>query len=248
MKILCDADMFMFMSAAAVEQEVCFGDTWHLFSSLADAKRHMTDKLNYHIESALRAAHYNGDFEVIMCISDDNNFRKEVLPEYKMNRAGKRKPVCYRGLVDWVKEEFEWKQWANLEADDVMGILSTQNPTKSIILSGDKDMRSIPGYMYNFIKEEFYVTSEQEADYKFLYQTLIGDTTDNYKGCPGMGDKTATKLLDATCTWEAVLAAYEKKGLTLEDAMQQARVARILRTGEYNVHTGEVCLWTPSNK
>jgi DNA polymerase-1 len=47
--------------------------------------------------------------------------------------------------------------------------------------------------------------------------------------------------------WSEVLATYEKKGLTYEDALIQARIARILRGDEYNLDTGEMNLWTPED-
>lgn len=245
LKILVDADMVMFMSAAAVENEVDFDGVWYLWSDISEAIAHMTNRLNYHIESALRALMWQGDFEVIMCISDDKNFRKKVLPEYKLNRVGKRKPVCYKGLVAHVKDNFHCEQWKNLEADDVMGILGTRYKD-SIILSGDKDMKSIPCKLYNFMQEELSESTQEDADFRFFYQTLCGDATDNYKGCPSYGDKTATKLLtEKGCTWEVVKGAFEKKGLTEVDALQQAHVARILRDGEYDEKTGDVKLWVP---
>lgn len=246
LKILVDADMFMFMASAAVEREENFGGIWHLWSDISEAKQHLTDKLNYHIESALRGLMWQGDFDVVMCISDDSNFRKKVLPEYKLNRAGKRKPVCYKGLVEYVKDQFHCEQWKNLEADDVMGILATRHKD-SIIISGDKDMKSIPCKLYNFMQEKLSESSLEDADFRFFYQTLCGDTTDNYKGCPSYGDKTATKLLtEKGCNWEVVLGAFKSKGLTEADALQQAHVARILRDGEYDEKTGEVKLWLPN--
>lgn len=46
--------------------------------------------------------------------------------------------------------------------------------------------------------------------------------------------------------WTSVVSAYEKVGLTEDDALIQARCARILRHGEYDFNTKEVKLWTPS--
>lgn len=63
----------------------------------------------------------------------------------------------------------------------------------------------------------------EAANLWFITQTLTGDPTDNYPGCPGIGPATARKLLkDAgpvmTTLWAVVLAAYEKAGLTESDA------------------------------
>ena len=88
----------------------------------------------------------------------------------------------------------------------------------------------------------------KECDWWHLIQTLTGDATDGYSGCPTVGKVTAQKILnDKKMTvgkmWELVVKAYAKQGLMEHDAFQQARVARILRHGDYNKKTGEVNLW-----
>ena len=77
-----------------------------------------------------------------------------------------------------------------------------------------------------------------------MYQTLVGDSTDNYKGCPAVGAKTADKLLQENgATWQTVVDAFADKGLGEEIAIENARLARILRDGEYNFKTKKVKLW-----
>jgi DNA polymerase-1 len=79
-------------------------------------------------------------------------------------------------------------------------------------------------------------------------QTLTGDAVDNYKGCPGIGVKRALGLLfnkKPNEYWEIITKAFEKAGLTEMDALVQARMARILRTDDYNIQKGEVYLWSP---
>jgi len=120
-------------------------------------------------------------------------------------------------------------------------------------------LQTIPGHHYNFSKDLEFTVSEHQADIYHMSQTLTGDATDGYKGCPGMGAVGAKKLLDKVLDeatpwatsqtlrkmmWDAVVAAYVKAGLGEEEALCQARVARILRTGEFNFKTNEVILWT----
>ena len=80
-----------------------------------------------------------------------------------------------------------------------------------------------------------------------MFQTLVGDATDGYSGCPTIGPVAATKLLgfcsDQTAMWDLVTSTYRKKGLGEEEALIQARVARILRFEDYKKE--EVLLWTP---
>ena len=78
---------------------------------------------------------------------------------------------------------------------------------------------------------------------------LTGDATDGYKGLPGCGPKGAIKVLgepptgdysDIASAWEWVVGAYARKGLTEDDAIVQARVARILTEPK-----GATEWWTP---
>ena len=245
-KILIDADMFAYISAASVEREIDWGNgIWTLHADVEEAKAVMLDKLDYAVESALRHLKYSGQFEVIFCLSDSENFRKKILPSYKANRIGKRKPCCYKGLVEYIKENFTTYQRDTLEADDCIGILATikQNKGKAVIISGDKDFKSIPAYVYNFLSNEFVNVSEADADRWFLTQCLTGDTADNYTGLPKCGKVGAARILDKDCSWDAVVEAYTKQGFTKNDALIQARVARILRATDYDFKRKQVKLW-----
>ncbi len=246
MQILFDADMVVFRATSACEREI----TWYPdFSTLHcdhnEAKTIVDDTVARITEKVLRHYSYEGNYEIIMCFSDDTNFRKKILPTYKLNRMGKRKPLGYLGVKQWVSENYTCYQRQSLEADDCIGILATLKGTKSVIISGDKDFKSIPGSFYNLISDTFVETSQEEADYNHLYQTLVGDTADNYKGCPGLGAVGAKKLLDQSATWGTVVRAFEKKGLTESEALIQARVARILRAEDYDFKAKKPILWTP---
>lgn len=246
LKLLIDADMFVFRACAAVERPIdwdCGITTLHCEHTEAEAL--VDDMVIGIVDKVLDHYKHEGEYEIIMCFSDANNFRKTILPTYKMNRVGKRKPLGYQIVVKWVQDNFFCYQKNGLEADDCIGILATLNPDSSVIISGDKDFKSIPGRFYNFLNDTYYTISEQEADYNHLYQTLIGDAADNYKGCPGIGAVTAKKILDASPTWEACLAQFVKKNLTEEEALTQARVARILRKQDYDFTYKCPILWTP---
>jgi DNA polymerase-1 len=81
-----------------------------------------------------------------------------------------------------------------------------------------------------------------------MFQTLVGDTSDGYKGCPGVGKVKAEKLLAGNdkLYWEIVRATFEKAGLTEQDALTQARLARILRFSDWDNEKKEPILWSPS--
>ena len=248
LKILIDADMFAFQACSSVEKEVDWGNGIStLHADFEEAKGRFIEKLDYAIERAFSYLKYVGDFETIFCLTDTDNFRKKILPTYKANRKGKRKPLCYWKIVEWLKENYTTYQKPSLEADDCIGILATMKKNKGnvLILSGDKDMKCLPAKFYDYGREELSETTEAQADYWHLYQTLIGDTTDGYSGCPKVGKVNATKLLDASPTWDTVVKAYEKQGLTEADALEQARVARILRATDYDFKKEVPILWKP---
>lgn len=146
-----------------------------------------------------------------------------------------------------------------LEGDDVLGIMATGSeivggPGNKVIVSIDKDMKTLPCTYFNYDDKKFLAFSEPEADYNHLIQTLTGDTADGYPGCPGIGIKTAEKLLSpclidgdfaSTTAWEIVVEQFEKKGFGEDYALSQARVARICRNTDYDFHNSRPILWKP---
>lgn len=244
--ILLDGDQYLYQVTTACEVEADWGDDlWTLHTNLKDCK----ELLSSRVDETLRKLKSPN---VIFCISDDSNFRKTVLPSYKEKRKTVRKPLGYRALREWAMEQYPAARYPHLEADDVMGIIATSGNGDCIIDSQDKDMKTIPGKLYR--QGERLTISTSEADYWFLYQTLCGDVTDGYKGCPKIGDKNAKKILapyfneetyDVPGAWKAVVVAFEKAGLTEVDALQQARVARILRASDWDAVNQTVKLWTP---
>jgi DNA polymerase-1 len=240
--LLIDGDILLYQISSSTEEAYDWGDDiWTLHGDVKEAKEKV-DVWIADIKDHLEATH------IVITLTDHANWRKDVLPTYKHNRKSKRKPLVFPALRDYAAATYKTELWETLEADDVMGILST-NPTdktEKIIVSEDKDMKTIPGLLYNPGHPEdgiVDITLEQ-ADRTHLTQALTGDATDGYSGCPGVGPKTAIKVLKDG-DWIEVVAAYEKAGLTEEDALIQARVARILRHGEYNKTKKEVKLWTP---
>jgi len=237
--LLVDADVLAYTHAAyhevATEVEPGY---WTWYCDFNKVTKSIEEAISNLIEE------HEAD-EVILCLSDTHNFRKDVEPTYKGNRASMKRPLVLKPVREWMLQEKGARVMPGLEGDDVMGILST-SMENTIIVSIDKDMKTIPGFLIH--GGELQQISEQEADYWHLYQTLIGDTVDGYSGCPGIGPVKAKEILDKDCSWEAVVKTFEKKKLTEEDALKQARLARILRATDYNFQTGEVILWAPKNE
>jgi DNA polymerase-1 len=94
------------------------------------------------------------------------------------------------------------------------------------------------------MSQERFHTSLEEADKHFLMQCLTGDLTDGYSGLKGYGPKTAEKLLGQRPAWSLVEKAYLDAGLTKEDALTQARLARILRWEDWDAKKKKPILYT----
>lgn len=243
--ILIDADMIIYESCSSCEREVDWGDgLWTVQGDARMAEAQVDDRVDAVVNQILDRLDYEGDYEIIMCLSDSRNFRKELLSTYKENRAGKRKPLGYCEVVEWVIKNYHSQVYPWLEADDVVGILATRYKGHEVHTSGDKDYKSIPGLYFDFIHGDMHEISEEDADYWWWTQSLIGDTADNYSGCPGIGKKKAEQLFEKEgASWDTVLRAFLKAGKTKEEALQQVRVARILREADYPENT--IKLFTP---
>ena len=237
--LLIDGDGVAYSICAGMEHEVKWDDDLHtLHSRLEDC----VDVLNNYIKNLTNKF---GKNTTTWAFSSPTNFRKTIDPTYKYHRKKVRKPLAYKSLVEYICSNYKNETWDDLEADDVLGYLATleNNLNKAIVISDDKDLLTIPGKIYRL--GELHEITEKAADYNWLYQTLTGDTADGYKGCPGIGPKAASNILNKECTFDAVEKTFKSAGLTYDDALRQARLARILRCNDYNFEHKKVKLWEP---
>lgn len=267
--LLIDADIVAYQSSASTEKKYDWGDTGGVVKStdFEAAKKSAEDEIE-HLIKTLKAD------EVIICLSDDvQNFRDEIYPLYKQNRAGTERPEHLYDLKEWLGEEYDTVIRPRLEADDVMGILSTEpHKGQRVIVSQDKDMQTIPGFLYNPNKDtkgKIRRITPEFAQRFMLWQALTGDQTDGYPGCRGCGPKIADAVLDQRhayftheypkgksevifeededddlTLWQRVLTVYDKFGQTEADAIQQVNLARILKHSD--VSGDRIIPWDPS--
>ena len=238
--LLIDSDFLAYKAAQACEIGIDFGeDVIIAQSQFSDVLRVFHNELN-----KVTKAMMEDDF--ILYFSSTKNFRKKIYPDYKGHRM-KRKPLGYKRLVNYCRENHNFKLIEGLEADDTIGIEATRfADPNNIIVSPDKDMRQIPSALWNLTDDVVEITKD-DGDRWHLIQSLSGDPTDGYSGCPGIGVKRATELLDKNENkWEAVCKAYRDRGLSDDDALLNARLAKILQKEDFDHDRNQPILWTPN--
>lgn len=243
MKLLIDAELYLFRAAAAAEYEAEWApDEWTYLCRHGDAKAGFQG-----IISDLMAI--APDHQPVMVFGGTASFRYGVYPGYKANRKTHRKPAGYRDLAEWVQTAGPGMGWESaalpeVEGDDALALLAEP---WDVIASDDKDMLTVPGSLLR--NGELLFVTKQAADRQWMIQTLTGDKADGYPGCQGIGAVKAEKALEGLRTvglmWEKVVATFKNAGHSEVFALQMARCARILRPGEYDHDLGVPRLWVP---
>lgn len=180
-------------------------------------------------------------------------FRHEAFPAYKAQRE--ETPEDIRASVPIIKDILEAYhipvlQADGFEADDVIGTLATAAGHEGIetyMLTPDKDYGQLVGgnvYIYRPRHGGGYDTlGESEVTEKYGIATtaqvidllaLMGDSADNFPGCPGVGEKTAAKLITQFGSIDNMLAHTDEiKGKLrekVEGAVDDIRMSRFLAT------------------
>ena len=253
--LLVDADTLVYSACTSSEQEVEWTPGfWTLHCDENEAWEHFEAELR----GIVKRMHAD---KVVMALSDYENerFRNTWFPSYKSNRSGGRKPLAFMAIRARIEAEYETWIKPTLEGDDILGILATDDRYlpgwQKIIVSLDKDMKTIPGWLIDYNKStrsqdwKPIKVTESDAFRFFLTQVLTGDTVDGYKGCPGVGPVGAAKVIDAVTEdadiWAAIVEVYESKGLSELEALENARMARILHACDYDFDRREPIAWTP---
>lgn len=228
MSFILDGDEVLFRAAAACQRTIDWGDGVSKTSDYNSVIRIVDDVIQ-------TCAANLGPLEFV-AFSSESNFRKELWQGYKAQRDPDAKPANYWVAKEYLENEYPAKEHQGLEADDIMGLYCTADIAMA---SSDKDMSTIPGVRRYSIyhKRVLPAPTEFEADRFLFKQALTGDPTDGFKGCPNVGEVRAERILEPCETLEeledALILAFEARGLSEDDALLQLRLARILRPGEY---------------
>ena len=239
MSLLIDADYIVYKRCAGCETEIDFGNDVIVVTSRFSEALAAVERELYNIANDL------GCFDdTILFFSDSINFRKSLDPDYKGHR-NRKKPCGYKRVIKALQETFPVIIMPTLEADDALGIYATKEKGH-IICSPDKDMRQIPGQLYDFTQGVVEITKE-EGDRWHLIQTMAGDQTDGYSGVPGIGIKRADALLEQHgSNWQTVVDAFAEKDLDEDVALLNARLAKILQVENYDFLNEQIKHWIPA--
>lgn len=185
--------------------------------------------------------------------SEGINFRYKLYDMYKANRRTTRYPVGLSTVKSQLLQKYPGEICREFEADDKVVMLKRSNPDKYILAAVDKDvLNSVPGKHYNYYESALYniemkwQETPAELAYKWPFiQTMIGDSSDNIPGCPGIGKAKAPKLLEKCVSpcemWVVVVENFKKKKLTIKDAIRDMRLVNMHQLNVKN----EVVLWEP---
>jgi DNA polymerase-1 len=190
-------------------------------------------------------------------------FRKELYPEYKATRT--KAPEIFRSQIPLIEEVLDAMEMpqvsvAGFEADDIIATLAKQGRELGydvVVVTGDRDafqlsaddltilytLRGITDTVHatpGWLKEKYDVTPDRYVE----YAALRGDSSDNLPGVPGVGEKTAAKLINAYPSLEALYDSLDsqtpKLRENLEAAREQVFLNRTMMTMLDDVPTGEI--------
>jgi len=229
-RVVIDADQFIFAATEGKNDKLSyFGDEGEaLDDSYVAPLKPYKKKFKLLIKDlmdAIAVETVSEDFKLhkkprLIFSDPKGNFRYGIFPAYKSRRSGSERSEMFYRLRDWATQKYGYV--ANQEADEVVAYYVREKG----YLGSSQDKDLIFGCVgrwfdcYHARMQYKGEVSEYEADRFMLTQCLAGDPVDSIPGIPGVGYKTALKLLDKYgYDFDGVVAAYESKGLTRDDAV-----------------------------
>ena len=168
-------------------------------ASRVQIKKHINNKIDRMMENS-------GCSQYIMFVTTKDNFRDQLVDNYKANRTDVERPINLVWAKRWSLHALNSFFHKGLEADDLLGIYAKED---TVIWSLDKDLRQIPGRHLDDATGEVITISEEgrlelkqwvtesgnarkkiyfEGTVGLYFQMLIGDSTDNIIGCGKKAD------------------------------------------------------------
>lgn len=234
---------------------------YHALPDLSSSKGEPTGALFGLMTMLLKSiADLKPDYIVAARDRAEKTHRHEVYEDYKATRAKTEDALVAQ--LKRAKEVFDAFGIPVLdsngyEADDVVGTVARQMQKRpdvmTVILTGDMDMlqlvvdgqvtvyRLLTGisnmkfYDEEAVRERYGFGPEHIADYK----GMCGDPSDNIKGIKGIGDKTATDLIQAFGSIEDIYATLKKNPALFEQKGFKSRIVALLKDGEKDARTSK---------
>jgi DNA polymerase-1 len=228
---------------------------YYAIRHLSSPSGHPTNAIYGFIQMLLKLLKdYNPQHVAVVFDAGRTTFRTEMYPEYKANRAAM--PDDLRVQMEPIREvvrgfNIPTLELQGYEADDIIGALAGRFAAQGgrvVVVTGDKDLMQIVTDHVTLLDtmkgkesriadviERFGVPPELVID----ILGLAGDSSDNIPGVPGIGEKTAAKLIQEFGSLDALLERADevkgKNGEKLREFREQALLSRRLATIECNV-------------
>lgn len=192
----------------------------------------------------------NCDYNLVLFDAKRQNFRNDIFPAYKANRAEPPEDLIpqfsiIRQTVDVLS--LNQLEIEGYEADDLIATYTAQalaSGMEVVIVSADKDLMQLirDGVTYYDPMKDKFITPEIAKEKFGVYpdkipdvQALSGDSTDNIPGVPGIGPKTAAELVNEFGSLEQVLAhaseiKQNKRRETILNNIENAKISLQLVT------------------
>jgi hypothetical protein len=232
MLALIDSDSLIYKVGFAIEEKTIWNEYEVKFEGAEPDVEYITDleqcyqTIDTLIENIMFAAEAD---EVLLVFTGSGNFRYDNPLGYKEHRKGTRKPTAYKEILNYMLQKYPSKMCEGYEADDYCVWYKIEHPKDTMLCAIDKDVIfQTPGLHYNYGTDDYVSVSKRKAKLFEYYQCLVGDASDGYKGCKGIGPVKAKEILKDCQTeqemWSVVVETYESKGLTKEDAINTMRL------------------------
>lgn len=150
-------------------------------------------------------------------ITLSGSYRKLISPTYKANRKDTDRPEYLQMLQEYLIESKQVMGHKGYEADDLC-ISCNRLHFDSLVVSNDKDLIFTRGERYNWTKDVFFNTSEEEEIKYLMSAMIVGDSADNVPGLMGRGISFVNKLFNnaelngftVKVYYDIVLKEYQK--------------------------------------
>lgn len=156
------------------------------------------------------------DYKVVKIISG-HTLKKDIYPTYKANRN----QDYYLGIFrEEIKKREEIIVAEHIEADDLIILLNENYRDSSLVFSDDKDLHKFCKWTCK-INEGFQPNKEHFSKEEQLIQLMVGDSIDNIKGIPDIGEYRAKKYLKQVgYTLENVIRLYRDRKIELGECVK----------------------------